>query len=217
MTAVPMRARLAPSLVPAALLVLAGLTYSSWVLEFVLDTGLNPINSFLSELDAEGRRYREVFSIADTITGAFVLVAALLGLWLFPRRKLVVTGWIALAVFGASTIADARFPLETGPAEPSGLFPQLHHIHALTSTLAVFGIFIAMIAFTLASHRYGILPVLRHAGLWVLIGVSLATAWMLIGDNLPGDTGLGIAQRIQVGLMSAWLIILGVVVRCWRA
>ncbi|WP_084760531.1 DUF998 domain-containing protein [Nocardia mangyaensis] len=60
----------------------------------------------------------------------------------FPRRRLTTIGWVALLCFGASTIADALFPLhDCDPGDStcggdSGLFPQLHHPHALTSTLA---------------------------------------------------------------------------------
>ena len=35
---------------------------------------------------------------------------------------------------------------------------------------------------------------------------------MLVADNLPGDYALGIAQRIQVGSMSLWLITLAAAV-----
>jgi hypothetical protein len=38
---------------------------------------------------------------------------------------------------------------------------------------------------------------------------------MMIADNLTGDYKLGIAQRIQVGGMSLWLVALAVTV--WRS
>jgi hypothetical protein len=61
------------------------------------------------------------------------------------------------------------------------------------------------------------LPVLRVFGLAVLVIASLTTAWMLIADNLPGDYALGIAQRVQVGAMSIWLVFLGVAVYMTRS
>ncbi len=198
-------------------LALAGATYSSWLLEFVLNVGLDPADSFLSELDAVGRPYRGVFSVADMITGLLVVVAATAAVLTLRRRRLSTTGWIALAVFGGATIADAALPIGCIPTpdhpcggSPGGLFPQLHHIHALTSTVAVNAIFVAMIAFTVAAYRYRRWPWLRTAGLAILITCSIATAWMLIADNLPGDYELGVAQRIQVGAMSLWLVTLGV-------
>ncbi|MGV8874182.1 MAG: DUF998 domain-containing protein [Rhodococcus sp. (in: high G+C Gram-positive bacteria)] len=202
--------------VAAICLILAGLLYSAWVAEFFLDTGLDPARSFLSELDARDQPYRELFSTADVVTGSLMIVAAVLGFLATPRRRLLVTGAVASGIFGVSTIADAKLPLEcvaaddpSCPIEPSGLFPQLHHLHALTSTIAVFAIFTVMIAFTLAAFRYEAYPVLRSLGVAVLAVTTLATAWLLVADNLPGEYGLGIAQRIQVGGMSAYLVVLG--------
>ncbi|WP_084519899.1 DUF998 domain-containing protein [Nocardia mexicana] len=195
----------------AVAIALAGVCYSSWVLEFVLPIGLDPVNSFLSQLDEEGRPYRWVFSTGDTLTGILALAAAAGGLFAFSRRRLSTVGWVALGCFGASTIADARWPLQPCSADcDKGLFPQLHQVHALTSTLAVTSIFVAMIAFSAAAFRYRRWPILQHSGLWILVVGSAATAWMLIADNLSGDYALGIAQRIQVASMSLWLIALAV-------
>ena len=206
----------------ASAIALGGIVYSSWGLEFVLPTGLNPTNSFLSELEALGRPYRGVFSWADTLSGALMVLAAISGLLLLPRRALTTVGWVAVGVFGGATIADSRFPVTCVPTpvspcagEPSGLFPQLHHIHALTSTIAVVSILVAMIAFTWAAFRYRRWPLLRTLGLALLIVTAATSAWMMIADNLTGDYKLGIAQRIQVGGMSLWLVALAVTV--WRS
>lgn len=204
----------------AVLLVLAGVLYSAWVAEFVLDTGLDPTRSFLSELDARDQPFRTFFSTADVVTGSLMLLAAALGAAITPSRRWIVTGWVAAGIFGAATVADAKLPLEcvaaddpSCPVEPSGLFPQLHHLHALTSTIAVFAIFAVMVAFTLAAFRYRIFPPLRTVGPVVATVAALATAWLMIADNLPGEYGLGIAQRIQVGGMSAYLVVLGCALR----
>ncbi|RRQ27806.1 DUF998 domain-containing protein [Rhodococcus sp. Eu-32] len=200
----------------SACLVLAGVLYSAWVAEFFLDTGLDPTNSFLSELDAADQPYKRFFSTADLLTGILLIASSGMGLWFLVKRRLTTIGWIALGVFGAATIADSQLPIECVPAndpncpvEPSGLFPQLHHIHALTSTIAVFAVFTAMIAFTVAAFRHRILPVMRTFGTAVVAITSLSTAWLLIADNLPGDWGLGIAQRVQVTGMSLFLVVLG--------
>ncbi|GAB2526102.1 DUF998 domain-containing protein [Nocardia heshunensis] len=200
----------------AILIAVAGLGYSSWVLEFILPIDSNPTNTFLSQLAEKGAPFRWVFSTGDTVSGSLLVAAGIGGLLLFSRRLYSNIGWVALTCFGASTIADAQWPIE--PEDPdgpkryvdTGLFPQLHQIHALTSTLAVFSIYIAMFAFTVAAFKYRRWPILRHTGLWILIVGSAVTAWMLIADNLPGNYGLGIAQRIQVGAMSLWLVALAV-------
>ncbi|MGK8521519.1 DUF998 domain-containing protein [Nocardia asteroides] len=203
------------SVLVAAAITLAGLCYSSWVLQFALPIHLDPVDTFLSELDAEGKPYREVFATADLIVGAMLMPAALAGLWSFPRRRLTTVGWIALFCFGAATIADVLLPLRTctpGEGGCGGLFPQLHQPHALTSTLAVTSIAVAAFAFCLAAFRYRRLRVLREFGSVVLAIGSLATVWMLVANNLSGDYALGIAQRVQVGAMSLWLIALAAAV-----
>ncbi|MDV6267839.1 DUF998 domain-containing protein [Rhodococcus globerulus] len=202
----------------AGALILGGIVYSSWILEFFLDTELDPVTSFLSELDAANQKYRDVFGNADVISAVLMLVSATLGLLVTERRKFYVAGWIALAVFGVATIADASFPLDcSGPdcaaSEPGGLLPQLHHVHALTSSVAVFAIFTAMITFTVGAFRYREHPLLRTVGLGLLIVTSLATVWMLTTNGIElaggGNLGLGIAQRAQVLGMSLWLCTLG--------
>ncbi|ORI24361.1 DUF998 domain-containing protein [Rhodococcus sp. 1168] len=199
------------------ILTFTGVLYSAWVAEFFLDTGLDPARSFLSELDAADQPYKKFFGTADLITGLLLVLASVLGLYWSKRHRLTTPGWIALGIFGIATIADSQLPIEcvaendpSCPVEPSGLFPQLHHIHALTSTIAVFAVFTAMLAFTVASFRYRSMPLLCIAGTAVLIITSAATAWLMIADNLPGEYRLGIAQRIQVGGISLYLILLGV-------
>ncbi|GGK69500.1 DUF998 domain-containing protein [Nocardia camponoti] len=195
----------------------AGFCYSAWVLEFVLPVNTDPVNTFLSELDAEGKPYRDVFASADKLTGLLLIPAALCGLLVFPRRRFTTVGWVALMAFGAATIADAMLPLhDCDPAvencSTSELFPQLHQPHAFTSSLAVTSIAVAAFAFSVAAFRYHRWRILREFGVVVLVVGLSATIWMLIADNLTGNYALGIAQRIQVGAMSAWLVTLGVAV-----
>lgn len=207
------------------LLLFAGVCYSSWVLDYVLHSGLDPMRSFLSELASGRMPHRSVYVAGDVLTGSLALLAAA-GLLLPPtpvRNRFSITAAVAIGVFGASTIADALMPIEClagrdpgCPAESRGLLPQLHHIHALTSSLAVFGIFVAMAAASLAAWRRRDWPWLRFGGGVVFGIVVLATVWMLGADRLDGDYRLGLAQRIQVGGMSVWLAFWGVAVMRWR-
>lgn len=210
---------LAGSWLIAIALAIAGLCYSSWVLQYALPIHVDSVNAFLSELDAVGKPYREVFSTADKIVGILLIPASLGGLLLFPRRTLTTVGWLALFCFGAATIADVLLPLHDCEPGTSGcggggseLFPQLHQPHALTSTLAVTAIAVAIFAFSLAAYRYHRWRILREAGAAFLVIGSAATVWMLVADNLPGSHALGIAQRVQVASMSLWLITLAAAV-----
>jgi enamine deaminase RidA (YjgF/YER057c/UK114 family) len=204
----------------ATAIAIAGLGYSSWLLEFVLHINVDPVNSFLSELDAEGKPYRQVFATADKVVGILLMPASIAGLLLFPRRRFTTVGWVALFCFAAATVCDVLLPLRhctphnDSACDGSGseLFPQLHQPHALTSTISVTAIAVATFAFSLAAFQYHRWRILREAGLAVLVIGSSATVWMLVADNLPGSYALGIAQRIQVGSMSLWLITLAAAV-----
>lgn len=206
-------------IIAGVLVILAGVCYSSWVLAFFWASPLDPLRSFLSELDAENRPHRIWYEAGDIITSCCAILAALvmlIGRPRLPRSGTAVIAVVALGLFGASTIADALAPIECIPGvdkgcpyEPSGLLPQLHHVHALTSTLAVFSIFTAMIAATVTAFRSGQWPWLRVAGTTVLVIVVVSTVWMLVADNLSGDYVLGLAQRIQVGGLTVWLALWG--------
>ena len=65
------------------LIAVAGLCYSSWVLEFAWADSLDPMRTFLSELDAANRPHRDIYVVGDVTTGVCALVAALL--LLVPR------------------------------------------------------------------------------------------------------------------------------------
>ncbi len=222
--------RLVASWLIAGAIAIAGICYSAWVLEFVLHINVDPVNSFLSELDADGKPYRQIFATADKIVGITLIPAALGALIIFPRTRFTTVGWISLLIFGAATIADVLLPLRECPSgndpgcggagSESEWFPQLHQPHAMTSTIAVTSIAVATFAFSLAAFRYHRWRILREAGLAVLVVGSAATVWMLVADNLPGSYALGIAQRIQVGSMSLWLVTLAAAVilegREWR-
>lgn len=203
---------------------IAAVCYSSWVLEHLWPGGLDPLRSFLSELDAVGRPHREVYETGDIITSVAAIVAALV--MMLPRPLVrgfpATTAVVAFGCFGASTLADALLPIECIPGvdadcpwEPSGLFPQLHHVHALTSSLAVSSLFVTMIAASLAAFRSQRWHPVRVSGTTVFAIVVLATVWMLVADNLTGDYRLGLAQRIQVGGMSVWMAIWALAVRWW--
>ncbi|WP_028476085.1 DUF998 domain-containing protein [Nocardia sp. CNY236] len=188
----------------ATSLAIAGVCYSSWVLEFVLPIHGDPAHSFLSELAMEGKPYREVFTTADAIAGVLLISASVTAIMLFPRHRLTTVGWLALGCFGASTIADVLLPLRDHAS--SAPFSQLHQPHAMASTLAVTSIAVAALSFGVAAFRYRRWRILREFGFVSVVIGSIATIWMLFGDNYSP----GIAQRIQIGAISSWLLALAV-------
>jgi hypothetical protein len=102
-------------------------------------------------------------------------------------------------VFGTATVADALAPMGTVPI-----------VHAATSAIAVFSLFVTMGAATWSAFREGNWPIMKTLGAVTFALVTIATGWMLGSDRLQGDYLLGLAQRIQVGAMSVWLLVFSV-------
>ncbi|MFE2724401.1 DUF998 domain-containing protein [Kitasatospora sp. NPDC059327] len=136
------------------------------------------------------------------------------------RRPWAVTGWAALALFGAATAADSRLPLSCAPTsdemcaarETAGLVPATHTAHAVTSSLAMLGALGGLVALTVAARRYGWWPPVGRYGPWLLAGELLATGWSLAAiaafEAGRGTWSLGAGQRLQVLLVALWLAVL---------
>ncbi|WP_107115212.1 MULTISPECIES: DUF998 domain-containing protein [Streptomyces] len=204
----------------AVLLVLGALTYSAWLAELPLHTGLDPVQSYVSELAATDQPLGTVFRTTDLVAGVLLLAAALLALTAVERRFWAVAGWAALAVFGAATAADSRLPLSCAPTvdaacvarEDAGLVPATHTAHAVSSTLAMAGAVTAVVALTVAARRYGWWPLLARTGPLLVPLVLAATAWTLAAvaafEAERGHWALGAGQRLQLLLLAVWLLLL---------
>ncbi|GLF93997.1 DUF998 domain-containing protein [Streptomyces yaizuensis] len=202
------------------LIALGALLYSAWLLEAVLDTGIDPVSAYVSELAAQDQPFGELFRATDLVAGLLVLAGVLFALRRGPRRPWELAGWAGTALFGAATAVDSRLPLScpptTDPAcavrEGAGLVPTTHTAHAVSSSLAMTGAVIGMIALTVAARRYGRWPALARSGP-VLVAVELAAGgWTLASvaafEAGHGTYGLGVGQRIQVLVVAVWLGVL---------
>ncbi|MFI9744101.1 DUF998 domain-containing protein [Streptomyces sp. NPDC052494] len=214
---VPARATRAAAL----LLGLGALAYTAWLLEVLVRTGLDPVRTYVSELAAADQPLGGLFRATDLAAGLLVLAGALAGLaatrvhgpWAFG-------GWIALAVFGAATVADSRLPLSCAPTadpecaarETAGLVPATHLAHAVSSSLAMTGALAAMVALTVAARRYGHWRPLARTGPALVVLELAATAWTLAAvaafEAGKGTWSLGAGQRLQVLLVAVWLAVL---------
>ncbi|WP_031069515.1 DUF998 domain-containing protein [Streptomyces sp. NRRL S-118] len=203
-----------------ALLALGAAAYSAWILEILLPTGLDPIRTYVSELAATDQPYGGFFRTTDLVAGALVLTAALYALLAGDRRPWAAAGWAGLALFGAATVADARLPLSCAPTvdpacaaqEAAGILPAAHSVHAVTSSVALAGALLGIVALTLAARRYHRWPPLARTGP-LLAGCALAaTAWTLTAvaafGSGHGTWALGAGQRLQVLLVAGWLAVL---------
>ncbi|MGV9693307.1 DUF998 domain-containing protein [Streptomyces sp. NPDC003444] len=220
----------------AALLALGALAYTAWVLEVLVRTGLDPVRTYVSELAAADQPLGGLFRATDLTAGLLVLAGALTGLAGTWRRRpggrtsrtsrttgrdpWAVGGWIALAVFGAATVADSRLPLSCAPTvdpvcaarETAGLVPATHAAHAVSSSLAMTGALAALVALTVAARRHDRRGSLARTGPALVAMEFAATAWTLAAvaafEAGKGVWALGAGQRLQVLLVAAWLAVL---------
>ncbi|MDQ1039080.1 hypothetical protein QFZ75_005496 [Streptomyces sp. V3I8] len=204
----------------ATLLTLAALTYSAWTLEAVLDTGLPPAHTYVSELAATNQPYGTLFRTTDLAAGLLVCAAALTAprTGLHGRSPWTRVGRAGLLLFGAATAIDSRLPLSctptTDPAcaarETAGLVPPAHTAHTLSSTLALCGVLVAMVALTRTARRYAPTSPQARASLALAVLEPAATAWTLaaiaaLESGGHDGWGVGLAQRLQVGVIAVWL------------
>lgn len=120
------------------LLVVASLTYASFVWEIALGFPLDPHWAYLSEYAAADSPHRTLFAATDLITAVLVLVA-LLCLWrLWPRweasSRIIA---VALVVMGAATIGDVFFPMPCAESLPTCPVDHFGSFHIVTSTVVV--------------------------------------------------------------------------------
>ncbi|MEU7566306.1 DUF998 domain-containing protein [Streptomyces fradiae] len=204
----------------AVLLALGAFTYSMWLLEGPLATGLDPVQSYVSELAATDQPFGAFFRATDLLAGLLLLATALPPLLAARRRFWAAGGWAALALFGAATAADSRLPLSCAPTvdalcaarEDAGLVPFGHTAHAVSSGLATTGAVTAVVALTVAARRHGWWPPLARTGPVLVVLELAATAWTLVGvaafEAERGHWGLGAGQRAQLLLLAVWLLVL---------
>ncbi|MFI2213700.1 DUF998 domain-containing protein [Streptomyces sp. NPDC020141] len=205
----------------AVLIALGALVYTAWLLEVALPTGLDPLQTYVSELAAEDQPYGVFFRSADLTAGLLVLAGALWALKAArartPRAPWDLVGWGGVALFGAATAVDSRLPLSCAPTadpacaarEGAGLVPATHTAHAVSSSLAMTGAIIGIVALTVAARRHGRWPLIARFGPALAALELAATGWTLASvaafEAGSGTYGLGAGQRLQVLFVAVWL------------
>ncbi|UQX00921.1 DUF998 domain-containing protein [Streptomyces sp. RerS4] len=208
--------------VVAAVIGFGAAAYTAWVLEVVLSTGLNPIETYVSELAAQDQPMGGLFRATDFTAGMLAFLGGLLALLRLTRhaesrRPWAVVGWAGITLFGAATAADAWLPLSCAPTvdpecaarETAGLVPATHQAHAISSGLAMTGALTGIVALTVAARRYGRLAPLARYGPALVALELLVTVWTLTAIALftagRGTWALGAGQRLQVLCVAVWL------------
>lgn len=175
--------------------VVAAVFYCAWIPGQFATPAVDRTHGYLSELAARNQPWSVLFRLTDAATGLLVLA----GVALVPRVAREWLGWLALAGFGVFTVADSVFPLDCAAlSDPTCDGGPL--IHTFTSVAATTSVLISMVVL---AHLW------RSRVAWVIAGAALvATVVMLVTVPLHGP--VGVAQRVQVLLIAAWLFSLAI-------
>jgi Protein of unknown function (DUF998) len=193
---------------------LAGVAYASWVLQFVVNPGLDPVNGYVSELSASDQPHHYLFAAGDFVSGLLTIIVVVTVLhWVRPRGC-ALAGWLALVVFGVFSIADSLFAMDCAPnsdttcalRERAGKVSFAHQFHSVTSVCVVTAGIVSLIALTIAARRSRRWPVIARWS-WLLLLVETATALATLPLMYFGVL-LGVMERVQVAVVSLWLFVI---------
>lgn len=143
-------------------LLLGGLAYSSWVLAFVLPTGLSQRAAFTSELEAAGQPYAWLFRASDVVAGLLLALGAVAALGWAARAPtryapLLVLAFVAVALTGVTNALTGFLPLDCTTS--NGRCTRLrsagvpsswhHHAHLLISNVSGYAFGVTVVALVL--------------------------------------------------------------------
>ena len=195
-----------------AVAVAAAVAYSSWVLEWFLPGGVDPLRSYASELAAVAEPHGTLFARAETASGTLLVALGAL-LWLWSRRgRLIPAG---LVLWGGATVADSffRMPMVTtvGPGASAALTEAEKSavlVHSLCSSTAAVG---------MALVGTGLWLLARDRAGRMLAGVFLALLAMVAVTSGLHEVGgpnlwLGLWQRLSLAVAAAVIVTVAVAV-----
>ncbi|MEV5480169.1 MULTISPECIES: DUF998 domain-containing protein [Streptomyces] len=192
--------------VPAAvLLALTGLLYNDWLLAFVLPTGLDARHSYVSELYATDQPCHALFALIEITAAVSVISGAL---WALRRAsgRWSSAGWWSLIAFGVFSVTDVLFPMRCA-ASVERRCEVVNPMHTTTSALVHTAIFASMFLLTVAARREAApLPAIRRWGP-VILPCALVSAVATVGPLFGYPGWHGVAQRVHLLLVGAWLLV----------
>lgn len=195
-----------------AVAVAAAVVYSSWVLEWFLPGGVDPLRSYASELAAVAEPHGTLFARADTASGTLLVALGAL-LWLWSRRgRLIPAG---LVLWGGATVADSffRMPMVTtvGPGASAALTEAEKSavlVHSLCSSTAAVGMaLVGAGLWLLARDRAGRML----AGVFVALLAIVAVTSRLHEVGGP-NLWLGLWQRLSLSVAAVVIVTVAVAV-----
>lgn len=166
---------------------------------------------FISELGERGSSTESLMRFgAFVLPGLMVAGFGLLLLTVFTHSKVVIGAAILVVLSGIGRFGDGVFPCDHGclPVDPS--FSQ--RMHNFSAVLNAFSLVAAGFLFFIAAPK--VLPS-RWFRWYSLISAVFGLLFLLmLRAAIPSGGGIGLFQRLSMGVLNVWLLVLSVMV--WR-
>jgi uncharacterized protein DUF998 len=186
--------------------------YCSFLLAGVLGSRLSAVDSLASELEVPGQPGSGLLRLTGTVSGLVIPVFAAALWYRLPRDRPAALGCLFLAVAGACAVLDARYPMPCTPStdrscrrrvEQVSLLAQVHHPHAMSGSVGIFAVVMAMLWLGRARGVRAWSSWLAAASL--VCAVLLSAAGLLELALLYSGHGAGLVERGYLLLVAAWL------------
>jgi hypothetical protein len=206
----------------AILIASGGVLYAAWFLQWAVPTDLSATSSYISELSATDQPHHWLFRTTDLLAGLSLVLGSVAAMSSTPRSRWMLTGWASLLLFGVSTIADSLTPLSCAPTASESCRRLTEHakpggtvsLHLFTSVAEDLFFGVAMLSLMIVAWRIGVPVVLRRVATGVMGAIIVSWAWTLAAaaefEFLHIDDQLGVAQRTEVALTGAWLVLVSI-------
>ncbi len=174
-----------------ALGALAGLTYLSWPLGYLLNPNVVAVG-LASDLEVPGQPFAWLFVGLDVLSGALMLgvAAALWGRTV--RRWFLVCAILGYALFGISSAVSAAVPLSCGVGRAAlltcGTDPGSYGLHDAVSVVGYFALFVSIFG------CLGRATVVRHPRRLRTVTVVVGGIWAASGLTFLGLTLAGLPE-----------------------
>ena len=212
-------------------MLVGGVVYSSWVLAFVLPTGLSQRAAFTSELEATGQPYAWLFRGSDVVAGLLLALGAVAALGWAARAPtrwapLLVLAFVAVAVTGVTNALTGVLPLDCTTSDgrctrlrASGVPSSWHHhAHLVISNVSGYAFGVTVVALVLVVlvclrsdatvDRASFLPSRLRRGFVLVAGLAALTA-IPVSSALWPVSWRGFPQRINEAVESLLFVLLG--------
>jgi hypothetical protein len=172
-------------------------------------------DSFISELESPGQPDSAFFRWASLLAGAATVLLAV-GLYRrLPPGRLRLAGCWSLFAYGSFDLAAALMPISCTPSvdvacrrlDDHGDSGWIHDLHTAVSALAVIAVLASLGLLGLHLRRH---PGWRPVGVLAVAGCVVLSLWSTVVSvmSVAYLPGLGLAQRVQITAVAAWLAVL---------